>query len=284
MRDNIYAVVICYNPDIGNLLENIKSISGQVSKIVIIDNNSTNYSEYASQVEGLYKVELIKLYKNKGIAEALNIGLNYCSGKCQWFVSLDQDSCADSNMVKNLLMISDENDGIIAPLIIDRNSVAVNGVDYTHLTSLTAITSGCLNNVDILSKVGGFDSRLFIDFVDHEVCLRLTKFGYPIKHSKDAILYHSVGNITTHRVLGKRIITTNHAPFRRYFLFRNRILVYKRYISQFPKWCLKGFVFMFRDIFVIMIFENKRMQNIKYILKGIYHGITNNYDNSIIKN
>ena len=276
MKVEVYAIIICYNPDLDLLLKNVESISNQVKQVIIVDNCSRNFSDYKQVICPFENVTFMRLEKNEGIAFALNFGLDYCIGKCKWFISLDQDSCASPDMVDKLLMIAESKDGIIAPLIVDRNSVEEKGVDYTHLDSVTAITSGCLNNVEILKKVGGFDNKLFIDFVDHEICLRLKKAGYSIRHSEDAI-----GNIKIHHFWGLKVTTTNHSPFRRYFLFRNRLFVYKKYYKRFPLWCFKGFVFMWRDIFVILFFEKQKRENLKNICRGLRDGILNTFNRRI---
>lgn len=280
MNELVYAVIVCFNPDLELLSNNVRSIIAQVNNVVVVDNGSMNYEQYTEKLKTIGNIQYIRLEKNEGIAYALNVGLDYCNGKCKWFISLDQDSCAAPDMVEKLLEIAEPNDSIVAPLIIDRNSVEENGVDYSHLNALTAITSGCLNNVAILKSVGGYNSDYFIDCVDHELCLRLTQSGYPIKHSKYAILYHAVGNIVTHRILGLKFISTNHSPLRYYFQFRNRIITCKKYYRVFTMWCIKRFIFMWWDILLILVFEKTKGKNFRFIIKGLNDGFHGKYNNN----
>lgn len=279
MNELVYAVIVCFNPDLELLSNNVRSIIAQVNNVVVVDNGSMNYEQYTERLKTIGNIQYIRLEKNEGIAYALNVGLDYCNGKCKWFISLDQDSCAAPDMVEKLLEIAEPNDSIVAPLIIDRNSVEENGIDYSRLSSLIAITSGCLNNVSLLKKVGGFVSDYFIDFVDHEICLRLTKYGHPIKHSKTAVLYHSNGNITTHRFLWWKIITTNHSSFRYYFHFRNRVITCRNYFRTFPMWCSKSIIVMWWDILVILLFEDNKKLNFYNIICGLHDGIRGRFNN-----
>jgi len=169
---------------------------------------------------------------------------------------------------------------IISPRIVDVNYPAKKDYgdsDFIELTS--AITSGCLNNVNILNSCNGFDSRMFIDYVDHEICLRLKTKGYKILLIPTAILYQEVGQISSHDVCGLKIPTTNHSPFRRYFLFRNKIYVFKKYFLKFPGWCIRDFGGLFKAMTKILLLEKNKKENFKYIKRGIYDGIRGHFDN-----
>lgn len=281
----IFAIVICYNPDKDRLLTNIKSIAKQVDNVVIIDNGSANFVTYESVINKIERVNIIKMPKNEGIAYALNKGLDFCYKKCDWVITLDQDSVSDENMVASLVKYSFlEKAAIISPKIIDVNyQNSVKKVDSEYCKEVeTAITSGCLNNVNVLLESGGFDSKMFIDYVDHEICLRLRKKGFKIYRVDDAVLYQEVGKISVHSFCGIKIATTNHTPFRRYFLFRNKIYIYKKYCMSFPLWCIVNMLSSIKVFFRILLLEKNKGKNLYCMLKGLKDGFLNNFDNEYI--
>ena len=274
----IAAVIVCYNPSIERLQQSIKTIYKQVDQIFIIDNHSSNINEYEKVIDS--KINIIKLDENKGIAYALNAGLMYCKkSNYLWMLTLDQDSILNSNSL-DLLYRSAIKDitAIIAPRVID-----IKAPDKDINKGLTVITSGCLTNIEIAIKCGGYNNEMFIDYVDHEFCLRLLTKGYKIIKNYDAILYHEIGNISQHKFLCFTFGTTNHPPYRHYYLFRNKIFIYKTYIKYFPKWIFNDIILSFKSLVLIFAFEKERKKNIKFIFWGIKDGLCGNFNRKIVQ-
>lgn len=281
MKD-VYASIVCYNPDISKLQRNVESIYRQVDCVLIIDNGSQNASLFQQSLKDYPGIIYIRHPQNMGIAYALNKALDYCRGKCQWLITLDQDSCAAPDMVEILMQFRESDKvAIISPRIVDINFKSKCELEYSssHLV-ISAITSGCLNKVDALEKCGGFKEELFIDYVDHEICLRLNSYGYNILQATNAILYQEVGKITTHNIMGINIATTNHLPFRRYFLFRNKIYVQKMFFIKYPIWCIEDLWESVKTIIRVVLFEQNKKKNLRCIIRGIIDGLRSNFDNS----
>lgn len=276
--NKIAAVIVCYNPLIERLQQNIKAICNQVSHIFIIDNNSSNINEYEKVLEDKI-ISIIKLEKNRGLAYALNEGLKNCkSANFKWMITLDQDSVFDSYSVDLLFSsVKDELTAIVAPRVID-----LKACNKDINKGLTVITSGCLTNIDIVLKSGGYINKMFIDYIDHELCLRLISMGYSIIKNYDAILHHEIGSITRHKLLFLSCGTLNHHPDRHYFLFRNKIYVYKKYIKIFPKWVLNDIRQSVKSLFLILIFEKEKKKNLKLIILGIKDGLFSNFNRKVI--
>ena len=272
----IAAVIVCYNPSIERLQQSIKAIYKQVDQIFIIDNHSSNINEYEKVIDS--NISIIKLDENKGIAYALNTGLMYCKKKNYlWMLTLDQDSILSPNSVDLLYRSAINNiTAIIAPRVID-----LKAPDKDINKGLTVITSGCLTNIEIAIKCGGYSDKMFIDYVDHEFCLRLLTKGYKIIKNYDAILYHEIGNISQHKFLCFTFGTTNHPPYRHYYLFRNKIFIYKTYIKDFPKWIFNDIILSFKSLILILAFENERKKNLRFILMGIKDGLCGKFNRQI---
>lgn len=283
---NIGAIIVCFNPEINRLRENLNSIAKQVEMVYIIDNGSSNLGCYQYLSNEFNNLVIYKLGANKGIAAALNTGLRVCANRYEWVVTLDQDSQAAPDMVAMLQSYIHNNEcAIISPTIIDinfQNNKVFNNSKPIKVDS--AITSGCLNNVNILLRIGGFDEKMFIDYVDHDICFRLRIAGYSIIQNPKAVLYQEVGHISSHKLCGISISTTNHKPFRRYFLFRNKIYMYKKYCFIFPKWCILNFLSSIKVFLRIILFEKNKYENLVCITTGVIDGLFNTFDNTKIFN
>src|SRR5215467_8106400 len=99
---------------------------------------------------------------------------------------------------------------------------------------ITSLTSGSLIPTWIFDRIGYFASDFFIDCVDIEFCYRLRASGYYVADSKEAILLHSPGHPEKLSVMGFGISPTHHSAVRRYYISRNRIVVYRKYFHVFP--------------------------------------------------
>ncbi|MDM0546290.1 glycosyltransferase family 2 protein [Clostridium perfringens] len=283
MGENIIVSIITYNPEIERLRCNIESINNQIKTIVLIDNGSSNIEQIKELVK-FFDLTLIQNLENEGIAKALNQALEYSHvNGFQWLLTLDQDSISDDKFMYNYYFFLEKNKRIsnlalLTPKIIDRNLVCDNkSFEKEYNECFTAITSGSLINVEIAKRVGGFKNELFIDGVDFEFCLNLKSNGYRIFRINKAKLYHELGHIKVNKFLGAKFITTNHSALRRYYYFRNKIYITKKYYSKYKKWTIKYLFSGIKTLLFIIFFENNKINKLKFSLKGIYDGIFNNY-------
>lgn len=277
--NKIIASIITYNPDLDRLKKNINSIATQVDCVVIVDNGSKNIKDICDIKEKLeFKVDIILNEENIGIASALNQALKYGhNNSFEWILTLDQDSICDINMVcemkKQYKKENNNNIAIIAPNILDENvnfeyiNLAEN-IEYTE----AVITSGSLTKIDSAMSINGFVDKLFIDQVDFDFCLRLKDYGFDIIKVNSAIIYHQLGEISEHKFLGKTITTTNHSPLRRYYYYRNLIYMYKAHNHTHEDWINKEIKHATKNVLRIILFEKNKIEQIKYIYKGMLDG------------
>ena len=285
-RKNIICSIISYNPEIKKLNENIKNIIKQVDSIIIVDNGSSNIEDVEELVKILlkdgYRVRLIKINENKGIASALNKAVAYAIHKnYEWVLTLDQDSICDESLISEFIakykyISNKENIGIIAPNVICRGFKEQeydSEIEYV----LTAITSGCLTNVNACTEVGFFTEKLFIDHVDYDLCFKLNLKRYKIIKVNTAKIYHELGNVTIKKLLGKKIIIGNHNATRRYYYYRNLIYMYKEYRKKYPDWIKFEIKSAVKVFIYIILFETNKINKIQNILTGLYDGVKGRY-------
>jgi rhamnosyltransferase len=108
--------------------------------------------------------------------------------------------------------------------------------------TVAVITSGSLLSVATFTKVGPYRSDFFIDFVDHEYCLRLRQLGYKVVISTAPLMVHAMGAgtvISRDSKVGRLSLhLTNRSPLRRYYMTRNGLLVARKYFAVAPLWVL----------------------------------------------
>ncbi|QLY79138.1 glycosyltransferase family 2 protein [Clostridium intestinale] len=280
MNRDVCALIVSYNPD-KDLIESCKTLLNKVDKIIIVDNaSSEEFSiKIIKEIEKYEeKIEVIYNRQNYGIAKALNIGferiieLGYI-----WALTLDDDSIIDNNMVYNMLsiynLINRDDIGIIAPRYIEKryyNSIILckdSKVEYEYVDF--AITSGNLVNVNIYVKIKGYDESLFIDYVDYDFCFKLLIKGYKILKINSAIMIHSLGESKFVSIGKFKFAITNHDAFRRYYMTRNRIILWNRYNNIFYKWVKKDRLRFFNETIKIILFEKDKISKLISIYKGI---------------
>jgi rhamnosyltransferase len=137
----------------------------------------------------------------------------------------------------------------------------------------TLMTSGSFLKSSVFADCGRFDQSLFMDYVDHEFCLRLRQHGFKVIQSNRAVLAHRLGSPTSHRILWKRFMVTNYSPSRRYSNARNRLVVYRRYLTFDTLWVLQDILKWFRETVTMVLVEQNRTKKLTSIARGVWDGI-----------
>lgn len=278
--EKIAAIVVTYNPDEG-LNKSTKSLIKQVDSIIMVDNGSNDEGkEIINKIKNKYgeKIEVIFNEENLGIATALNKGVKYAlNNDYKWILTMDQDSCAEENMVKIMLetyYAIDENERkdilSLFPTFIDRGIESLDknnkNVKYEYVDA--EITSGNLLKAEIFEKAGFFDDSLFIDMVDTDYCMRLNELGIKMIRISGAILNHSIGNSKQVKKLFGTFNTSNHSATRRYYMTRNRFYTWNKY-KNLNSFTLNRDKKLFKKEFVkIILGEDDKLNKVKMVLKG----------------
>jgi rhamnosyltransferase len=263
----IAAVVILYKPG-DDVFGNIASYLNQVQVVFAVDNTEIPAPETAARIRDLPGVGYLPNYANLGVATALNIGAEQAvAAGCDFLLTMDQDSRAESGMVPRMLDCLAGQDltrlGIIAPfhVTVARRSPPD---DMLCREVMTPMTSGSLLNLHAYRIAGRFRDDLFIDFVDNEYCLRLRRLGFKVLRANGALLRHRVGDTRTYGPF----IATNHPPLRRYYKTRNRFLVNSLYGREFPGHCMFDRVRMLKEIVSILLFEREKAAKFRMMWRG----------------
>lgn len=268
------AGIVLYNPELGRLKENLEAIIPQVKRVVLVDNASENIDEIVSLLNLYPNCDLMQNKKNEGIAYALNQILEYAEEKgFKWFLTLDQDSVCSSDLLKVYEKYLDfEKIAIITSRVVDRNFTVRNPFDekeeYRYVTY--CITSGCLVNTVICRACGGWDSQMFIDNVDGDICINYKTHGYHVLSINYGGILHEVGHGKNVRFLWMKDQIYNHPAFRHYYIARNRIYVARKYPEEFVIW--REVCKEVRNLRLILCFEDDKIAKCKARIRGIRDG------------
>lgn len=271
--NNVGAGIVLYNPEIDTLKKNIDAIYSQVDYVVLVDNGSTNVNAIHSIIENKQNLVLIMNLANEGIAKALNqIMVELDKQGMIWGLTLDQDSICPNNIIQTYKKYMDmDNLGIICPMICDRNNQYVKEETKGIEVIEQAITSGALTNIDAWKQVGGFDEKMFIDFVDFEFCMKLTKNQYKIVRANKVQLSHQLGNLRIYKFLGREIQVTNHSSTRCRYYIQNVIYCYRKHPDKMP--IMKMIRIIFEKFIKVIVFEKSKLKKMSSMFNGIKEGI-----------
>lgn len=271
----ICAVVTAYFPDLG-FERRLASVLPQVDALVVVDNTpgGGGKNRLGPLFKQAHQATVIEMGINKGIAAALNKGLEYAiASGCNLMICLDQDTQCYPHMVSTLMSVNAEADPHIAVIggnYFDSRNRTFKIPELGHqnwLKQKTVITSGSLINTAVAVKVGGFREDYFIDQVDHEFCLRIRSYGYGIAITRTSVMTHSVGEADGLRLplLGT---LPGQSPLRKYYVARNSVVTAAAYLRTDPLWCVVRFSRLVLGLLLTLTLEKNRMIKAQAFLLG----------------
>jgi len=272
------AVVVTYHPDEA-VRENLKALLEQVNHVVVVDNESSDNSK--SMISSFSMSQLTAIFNdsNNGVAKGFNQGLRWgMENGFDYFLLLDQDSRPSAGMASKLVveldvLLSRGVLAIVGPQHEDFEQKVENFSSELVVSVPLLITSGCLLSKKVIEKIGLYDERLFIDHVDHDYCLRLFKNGGQVMKVTSAILLHRFGEARVKTFMGKTFFMQEYSPMRRYFMMRNRIVLYKRYGMFRGRWFWMDLRSGLADLAKLILFEKKKSEKLVSVFRGLWDGI-----------
>ncbi len=273
-------MIVSYNGP-PSLREHVAALRLQVDALVIVDNGSQSEClAMLQQIRADYDCKIIYNRSNLGVARALNIGSDFAiQNGFDWIVTFDQDSEVSETFIASLFQTYNDNSsprqvGMLLPTCIEPAlQLDLSQIRCTFVNSkgtiLTGITSGAMTKAEVFQDCGRFREDLFIDCIDTEFCLRINRSGWRILQSRNALLFHALGHISSRTILGRTIRTTNHSAGRRYYRTRNRLLLWRLYFRSFPNWVADDMLAFARETINLLLMETQKAAKIVAILRGM---------------
>lgn len=291
----IIAVVVSYQPNLRQLVENLELIAEQVEHVVLVDNASAQQSSIVARCQQVASV--MPQTANRGLGAAHNIGIEYAKALGATHVVLfDQDSQPQAGMIQQLYdaceqLQSQQRVSAVGPrydtqdnkssffvrfgwMKFDREYCDLINRQNATVPADFLISSGSLIPLDSLQTIGLMDEGLFIDHVDTEWFLRARAKGFSAFGVCAAAMKHGLGEQTRRVKLIRERNVPQHKPFRYYYIFRNSVLLYRRsYVSKM--WLWNDLQRLLQILLFYGLLYPPRAKNLRMMLKGIWHGMQN---------
>lgn len=271
---HIAGVVVLYYPQ-SDVVDNILSYLSDLDVLYVIDNSEQCNKQVIEQLTKYPNIQYIALGKNCGIAYALNLALQK-SASYDYLLTMDQDSrffTGEFRKYKIKVLQSLRPD--IAIYSINYGPDIENcGKECKDVFIEKAITSGSIINVKVANEIGGFNTALFIDGVDHEYCYRIRAKEYSILRFGNIFMEHHIGNPTVHHFLWRKAVSSNYNVIRRYYITRNNIYLF--FICHYRQSRKALISVLLKDPIKILLYENEKIRKFKAIVWGILDAINGN--------
>lgn len=292
-RNRIAAGYVLFQPDIERFKKSLHIVLDQVDEVIVFDNDG-NQRDLFSDDFVVYLTE----GQNKGIAYALNRIMERAKeDKCDWVITLDQDTYLPKDMITYLKKYVNENNvAIICPQVIDkrRKYLQVKKGKDDFIDVDFCITSASCTNLNIWEELGGFDEWLFIDFVDNDFCKRIKLEGYRIIQLQNLVIDQEFGKITpkspkwvdfylwlsriTHnKNIAKLSYHKEVSPLRVYYVHRNLLYLNKKFencggIGYDNFYCKSFWGFLFYFTLPSIVRGHEKFKIIKATIRGLRDG------------
>ena len=274
-------------------LDALRQQTRKIDEIIVVDNASSDGTRELLAAE-YPDVTLLRLPENRGVGGAFAAGLQYTTTqkKRDWTWLLDDDSVPPREALEQLLeglnQLGENGDdvAILAPLIVhEQTQLTTPGYFWRHGLRRPAaeprqreiafvdvvISSGTLIRREAINKVGLPRADFFMDFVDHELCLRLRRHGYRIAVIASCRLDHALGDPRKANLFGIEKSWTNHLPWREYYMTRNEVFTIWTY---YPDWKTKSSIVhrLLRHAAGIVLFGERKLSCLVMIFHGFVDG------------
>lgn len=274
---NIDVVIFaCYNPP-AEVIERIVAVSNLVESVIVVDDGSQAPFLSLYKALGNYSnVAVVTKTANMGIAHSVNIGfVRAITAGARFVMTLDQDTIVTERLIESLNLAIDQLEhsepnrwGVVGP-------GTVNGMRYQAIGAASLsktheiIQSAAVFNVSALDHIGLADESLVIDCVDTDLCLRLRRRGYDVYVDERIQMNHPIGSGNSIRLFGRRVSLTNHSASRRYYITRNRLVMFGRYGRSEKRWLLVSLRRLIVSTVLSLTVEQHRWDNFRATGRGI---------------
>lgn len=271
IKSGVAACFVTYHPDAFRFRKALEGVISQVANVYIVDNHSSNIESIRELAQSYESVRLVQLPSNMGIAAALNVGCaEALNDGFSYVVTLDQDTISSPNLVDALYSKMSDNVGVVGPWVCyEGNESFYDDPPVEPIDVAWTITSASLTNLNAWIRVKGFDESMFIDGVDRDFCIRLRRAGYRIVINPTATISHQLGEMQCKEVLGRVIHVTNHPPFRKFYIVRNKVYLAKKGVIR-PSECVREVV---QEFVKVVLFEHNKGIKLSKMGSGLIAGL-----------
>jgi rhamnosyltransferase len=278
------AGIVIYNPNEFRLRQVLSKLTRVDVKLFLYLNSDLDF-DFIDELHQI-NISILGTKQNEGLGKGLNeISYNAINDGYEWLLVLDQDSVIDEKVFEQYSIYLDmENLGLISPVVVEENLKSYIHEKYQREYEfiLNHITSGSYIKLEYLKKMGMFEEQFFIDSLDTDLAIRLNLNGIRQIRVNSVKMYHQTGMIEVSNLKiirkedssfrFKNLIKTNHSNERIRFIFRNYILMMRKYSN-----------FVFRDtrllfrliykpwlksLILLILVEKNKLTKLRFFLSG----------------
>lgn len=293
-KPSVYIILLNYNgyKDTIDCMNSLMDIIYENYKIIVVDNNSTNYSqeELDKYIENKKNIVFIKSKENLGFSGGNNLGIEFAlKEKADYICLLNNDTTVEPDFLNPLveIMERDKKIGISAGKImyydnkniiwsaggyIDEqkaigNNFAIDEPEDSVENKARCVTflTGCIQLIrrEVIENIGLYDHEYFLYMEDVDFCKRALNYGYKLIYEPKSKIYHKVSASTGGQV----------SPMTIYYMTRNRLLFNKKY----NKSIINNIKFYAFYIIKLIAEPIRKKISYKYIVYAVKDFINNNY-------
>jgi len=275
----ICAVITTYRPE-SSLVECVQRLTPQVAEIIIVDDGDSeeNVEKLSRWFNSVRMVTVWHQPGNSGIAAALNVGVKIAREKgFTWFLTLDDDSIPDDDMVQRLCEHLARIEGPQPVGIIGMNWATNNCSTSQHgrgpcspklLDKRGIITSGSLFSLETYAAVGPFREEFFIDSVDYDFCMRARAKGFRVLQVQEYGFKHALGQNESFKLGFYTINSESHSSTRLYYAFRNSTILAKEYFWRDPLYACAVVLSQIKTVMRIVFLQKNKAKKLLGIIRG----------------
>ena len=284
----VVAVISAFNPGPA-LVDACTSLLSQTASVTIVDDGSTADVTEILDACAAAGCQVVLLGQNSGIAAALNAGVDTAFESepgAEFVLTLDQDSTLQRDYVERAVAAYDAATtagvrvGLVAPHSVEGLPSRVAEVRNGVVLGLEPIQSGLVIPRSVWHDAGPFRAGLFIDSVDTEYFMRLSDAGLQTVLAAGTHLGHSLGGRFHPTIFGRRlrlggrdVSLVRSAPFRYYYLARNRVLMNRAFGARHRAWSVRETVLDARHFAIVLALSPNRLTLARLIVAGWRDGV-----------
>ncbi len=274
-------------PDLLGLVRDLMAQTG--GRVVVVDDTGGSPYDVLAAVGGLGAL-VVRHETNSGIGAALTTGVD--TARARWpgttaVLTVDQDSRPGPDHVARLTQAWERGEraglrvGLVGPEEVEglpsRAGRRWSGV----LLGREPVQSGLLVPLEAWDAVGGVDTALFIDGVDSDLWLKVLDSGRRVVVAPGLRVAHRLGTAEPLVVAGRPLRWRGNAlevpvsaPFRSYYLVRNRLLLVARHGRHHPVWAGGQLVGLARHLVLTLLLDPRgRRERLRQVRTGLQDAV-----------
>lgn len=308
----VCAVIVTYHPRTEEFRETLSRTASQVDHLVVVDNTPgpEESREVQRVVEGARArvgeatgaddVTFIRMGGNAGLARAYNAGVRAARGlNVRFVLFLDQDShllpgAVASSLRKyvevepllpvgavccqnvELVQVSLPVDLLLSRVKAKRAAKSEMRIERTRIEGLVEISlftnSGTIVPLANLERVGPFNERLFLDSIDYDYSLRLSRAGFRLFEVVGAHVLHHQGRPLTRRILVWAVELRTYPALRSFYIVRDTLVFARQWFRRYPRVVSGILGSMMLSTVGAILFLPDRHERVQLILRALAGG------------